>query len=796
MPGGMIGNIPLTHSIPSFFNLPTSDASSALTIGAAIASAEEEPIIYAKEKHGAVQDFLNAPEFEIFKLQYTDDIQAMKDIVNDCLPADDAHTFIEKLKVFEQHLFQNPKYFSATIDVLYSKAKGEFHNLIAMLNLPTTTRDQKVNGLELALNEIDLCAEGIATNVSRAHANMKYLVSGVAGELAKIRTDIVYAEAHDFAQKHHGSALDWANNQMHYVNSYVASVAAEMGITVTNDRFAPPLEPHLNKQFGLRVATAVTPWQIVRTLADGYFDKLSQILQSHHVSINENRSFEGMFGVGEGGNNLHKEINDSVAYPLGAIIEKNNFDAYQLITLEDDDRCSFADVRTKMRTEVSKGLVNILSAKPVTPTLFAKDQGSGDQIMHLGGVRYWVENEAGVQRSLTASNLDKLQLSSWQPNQVHDLCQQAIGQTTDPNELLTFMTTHDRYFTEEADAGAAHAPLLGAHSELKEKLYQFILDKLSTDSLIKAVALAHIENASADELKQLYPLVQFNADFKAGYLTAAVKQNVAVRADLVFEWLADLNIVGNLSAETLNAHYPTNPNQFLDLIQQAVRMGHERATKQLLTTNLDPNAMLHDGSYLLHNATILGHTSIMRTLIELSDIDVNKATIYADETALSVASKFRRLEAVKVLLECNEINVNHQDRVGRTPFFTACQINNLEIVDVLAADTRVDLNLARNDKMNALHYACNHGSNVLVKTLLKSERLDPNIAGPRGLTALHFVAQSNNPDLVRALLDDNRVDATLVSENGHTAQQMAVAEGHREVVDIFNAQLSAANPNT
>jgi ankyrin repeat protein len=85
---------------------------------------------------------------------------------------------------------------------------------------------------------------------------------------------------------------------------------------------------------------------------------------------------------------------------------------------------------------------------------------------------------------------------------------------------------------------------------------------------------------------------------------------------------------------------------------------------------------------------------------------------------------------------------------------------------------------------------------VLVKTLLKSERLDPNIAGPRGLTALHFVAQSNNPDLVRALLDDNRVDATLVSENGHTAQQMAVAEGHREVVDIFNAQLSAANPNT
>ena len=233
MPNGAIHNITLGNPIPRFFSLPAQPATQAQ--GAAAPAALGVPISYDRNQHGEIPDFLKSPEFVTLKQEYKEDFQYISAIVDQHLPADRAHQLKANLGVFEYHLFENPNHFSTKIGFLFSETKAQFHELVQMLDMDNISNLSKIEALETALGEIDKCADGVISKVATAYTNTKFVLHGIAGDLAKLRSDIVTAEAQEFARMHHGTAVNWRGNEIHYVNDYIAKVADEMGIEPPRD---------------------------------------------------------------------------------------------------------------------------------------------------------------------------------------------------------------------------------------------------------------------------------------------------------------------------------------------------------------------------------------------------------------------------------------------------------------------------------------------------------------------------------------------------------------------------------
>ena len=233
MPNEAIHKITLGNPIPEFFRLPAQPATQAQ--GAAATAPLGAPISYDRSQHGEIPDFLKSPEFATLKQEYKNDFQSMSAIADQHLSVNRAHQLKAKLDVFEFHLFENPTYFSTKISFLLSETKAQFHELVQMLDMDNLPNLSKVDALETALGEIDKCADGVISKVATAYTNTKFVLHGIAGDLAKLRSDIVTAEAQEFARMEHGYAVNWRGNETHYVNDYIAEVADEMGIEPPRD---------------------------------------------------------------------------------------------------------------------------------------------------------------------------------------------------------------------------------------------------------------------------------------------------------------------------------------------------------------------------------------------------------------------------------------------------------------------------------------------------------------------------------------------------------------------------------
>jgi len=89
----------------------------------------------------------------------------------------------------------------------------------------------------------------------------------------------------------------------------------------------------------------------------------------------------------------------------------------------------------------------------------------------------------------------------------------------------------------------------------------------------------------------------------------------------------------------------------------------------------------------LQCATRGGHGEVVRLLLGVSDIDVNR-TDTCGCTALHEACIYGRLEVLKVLLCDFRVDVNHRDRKGRTPLFYAGYYTQAEVVKWLIVSGR------------------------------------------------------------------------------------------------------------
>ena len=93
---------------------------------------------------------------------------------------------------------------------------------------------------------------------------------------------------------------------------------------------------------------------------------------------------------------------------------------------------------------------------------------------------------------------------------------------------------------------------------------------------------------------------------------------------------------------------------------------------------------------------------VLSLLRDNPGLDVNNTDTVYHCTALHFACWNRNVEVVKVLLAWKYVNVNLQDRIGRTPFAMACVFGSDLIVKLLLKDFRVNTTLENNDGCSPL----------------------------------------------------------------------------------------------
>ncbi|KAH6894835.1 ankyrin repeat domain-containing protein 28 [Coprinopsis sp. MPI-PUGE-AT-0042] len=185
-----------------------------------------------------------------------------------------------------------------------------------------------------------------------------------------------------------------------------------------------------------------------------------------------------------------------------------------------------------------------------------------------------------------------------------------------------------------------------------------------------------------------------------------------------------------------------------------------------------------------------GHLACAKALLSLPGIDVNLCNP-SSQNALMIAAFYGRIECVQLLADVPNIDVNAlavDDISGQTALMYAVEAGHTGIVKLFVTLPGTNINAVDLDGWTALAYAVGEGHTEIVKELLGAQGIDVNRASFRTKeTALTVAASRGQINIVKQLLDVPRIDVNAVSESGKTALSCALAEGHREIVDLLLA---------
>ena len=141
-------------------------------------------------------------------------------------------------------------------------------------------------------------------------------------------------------------------------------------------------------------------------------------------------------------------------------------------------------------------------------------------------------------------------------------------------------------------------------------------------------------------------------------------------------------------------------------LMKAVRKNDVATVKTLISQCADVNELDPNGDAPLVMAAYLGHTEIVRALLE-AGADVAAVDPGMQATALHAASYAGRSEAARVLIEYH-IDIDKQGpRNGYTALHDAIWQNNIETAKVLI-DAGANLQLASHEGETPLAFATSH----------------------------------------------------------------------------------------
>lgn len=156
----------------------------------------------------------------------------------------------------------------------------------------------------------------------------------------------------------------------------------------------------------------------------------------------------------------------------------------------------------------------------------------------------------------------------------------------------------------------------------------------------------------------------------------------------------------------------------------AIDKGHVEVVKELLKhKDIDVYKSTDEGDSPISLAIEQNKIDIVKELLKSEKMDVNAQ--YAGVTALYFASSKGNLNAVNTLLDVKNIDVNRATILGYSPLLVAVQQMNTDIVQRLL-QANADVNQVTENKMSALHLAVLNNDVNMVDLLLKVPGINPN----------------------------------------------------------------------
>ena len=199
---------------------------------------------------------------------------------------------------------------------------------------------------------------------------------------------------------------------------------------------------------------------------------------------------------------------------------------------------------------------------------------------------------------------------------------------------------------------------------------------------------------------------------------------------------------------------------------------------------------------IFHKAAIGNDLKFLLYCID-NGFDVNMTAVapgIVGYTPLHCAAENGRLDAVKVLVSVQGVDVNCKTATGATPLLLSAATGQLDVVKLFAQRTDVDMKAVDKEGKNALVLAVENGWFGVVKYILSADFLDPNDGDAHGMTPLHWAAQSGKYGMCKMLLDSGKADVNCQDNDRLTPLHWASSHGHIDVVKLLLNHPSI-NPN-
>ncbi|XP_054637873.1 inversin isoform X2 [Dunckerocampus dactyliophorus] len=176
-----------------------------------------------------------------------------------------------------------------------------------------------------------------------------------------------------------------------------------------------------------------------------------------------------------------------------------------------------------------------------------------------------------------------------------------------------------------------------------------------------------------------------------------------------------------------------------------------------------------------------GSDDVIRTMLDLTPhIDINMADKYGG-TALHAASLSGHVSTVKLLLEKGAM-VDSLDVMKHTPLFRACEMGHRDVIlTLIKGSARVDL--VDVDGHTALHWAA-LGGNAEVCQILMENGISPNVQDQAGRTPLQCAAYGGYITCM-AVLMENDADPNIQDKEGRTALHWSCNNGYLDAVKLL-----------
>lgn len=183
--------------------------------------------------------------------------------------------------------------------------------------------------------------------------------------------------------------------------------------------------------------------------------------------------------------------------------------------------------------------------------------------------------------------------------------------------------------------------------------------------------------------------------------------------------------------------------------------------------------------------------TVLRHIINMADGNGN--------TALHYSVSHSNFEIVKLLLDANVCNVNHQNKAGYTPIMLAAlaaveAVKDMRIVEELFGCGDVNAKASQAGQ-TALMLAVSHGRIDMVKALLACGA-DVNIQDDEGSTALMCASEHGHVEIVKLLLAQPGCNGTLQDSDGSTALSIALEAGHKDIAVLLYAHVNFSKPQS